>query len=399
MELKTRLGAGLLLFVAGVVFWGGFNTAMEATNTLEFCISCHEMESTVYQEYRHSDHFSNPSGVQATCSDCHVPKEWTAKLVRKIKASKELYYWMTGAIDTPEKFEHKRLELAERVWDSMKQTDSRECRNCHHFNVMDLEGQARFARRIHRDSMDQGQTCIDCHRGLTHRLPREYSTSPDLPELSRDDREYGEEINDTCAGCHGEFGQGSLDGEYPRLAGMTPEYIMRQIEHFKSRERLNLPMLPYATDRELPGDDVRIIASYLASIELPSYLPPVDESDPGFNAFERLQDSKKVLNIARYPGNIDAGKRIYERECGGCHGTLGEGDSRRAIPPLAGQHSVYLKRQVEKFRDEERLHDTPEDASIFRNFSDAEIDDILAWLSIADDGSVDPGQTEILQNR
>lgn len=394
-----KIGIASLLFVAGVVFWGGFNTAMEATNTLEFCISCHEMESTVYQEYQHSAHFSNPSGVQAVCSDCHVPKEWTAKLIRKVKASKELYYWLTGAIDTPEKFEARRLALAERVWDSMKQTDSRECRNCHHFSVMDLGGQARFARRIHGNSMEEGQTCIDCHRGLTHRLPREVLNSVDAPELSRDDREYGEEINDTCAGCHGEYGQGSLDGEYPRLAGMTPEYITRQIEHFKSRQRLNLPMLPYATDRELPGDDIEVIASYLASIELPTNLPPVDEDAPGFNAFERLQDSKKVLNIARYPGNIDSGERLYAQECASCHGVLGQGDRQRVVPLLAGQHSVYLKRQVGRFRDDERLHDDPADAAIFRAFSDTEINDILAWLSIVDDGSVDLGQTNFGLNR
>ena len=75
-RVKGGVVAALLLFVAGIVFWGGFNTAMEATNTLGFCISCHEMESTVYQEYRASSHHTNPSGVQAVCSDCHVPREW-----------------------------------------------------------------------------------------------------------------------------------------------------------------------------------------------------------------------------------------------------------------------------------------------------------------------------------
>ena len=49
--LGTTLGAALFFMVVGVIFWGGFNTAMEATNTLGFCISCHEMEENVYQEY------------------------------------------------------------------------------------------------------------------------------------------------------------------------------------------------------------------------------------------------------------------------------------------------------------------------------------------------------------
>ena len=39
-------------FVFGIIFWGGFNTAMEATNSLEFCTTCHEMRDNVYQEYK-----------------------------------------------------------------------------------------------------------------------------------------------------------------------------------------------------------------------------------------------------------------------------------------------------------------------------------------------------------
>ncbi len=357
---------------------------MEATNTLDFCISCHEMEFSVYQEYRHTAHFSNPAGIQAACPDCHVPREWSRKLVRKIKASREVFYWITGAIDTPAKFEAKRLELAERVWHSMVESDSRECRNCHTPSVMDLDGQARFAARIHTDAIERNDTCIDCHKGIAHQLPRGYGESPSADtKMSRDDLEYGEEINETCAGCHGEFGQGTLDGEYPRLAGLDSVYILKQIEHFKSRERLNIPMLPYATDRELPNEDTEIIAGYLSAIDLPTSLPPVDEND--FNAYRRLQNSKQVLNIPIYQGNSLAGNRIYDKECAGCHGDDGYGDRGRSIPQLTGQHSIYLKRQVEKFRTGGRLHDDPRDAEIFQSFGDGEIDDILAYLSILDD--------------
>ncbi len=38
--------------IVGIIFWGGFNTAMEATNTMEFCVSCHEMADNVYEEYK-----------------------------------------------------------------------------------------------------------------------------------------------------------------------------------------------------------------------------------------------------------------------------------------------------------------------------------------------------------
>ncbi|MDH3762985.1 MAG: cytochrome c [Gammaproteobacteria bacterium] len=220
---------------------------------------------------------------------------------------------------------------------------------------------------------------------MTHQLPREKLAAAARVELSRDDREYAEEINDTCAGCHGEFGEGSLDGEYPRLAGMNPRYLKRQIEHFKSRERLNLPMLPYATDRELPGEDIDIIVHYLASIDLPTELPEIEEES--FNALDRLQQSKQVVNIARYPGNPGAGAEFYALECAACHGADAYGKADGDAPQLAGQHSVYLKRQIALFASAERHHDDPRDAEIFKAFGEKQIDDMLAWLSLADDAA------------
>jgi nitrate/TMAO reductase-like tetraheme cytochrome c subunit len=169
-----RIGAGSLLAIGGllgVIFWGGFNTFMEYTNTLEFCVSCHEMKQGVYEEYKKTIHYTNRTGVRTICSDCHVPREWTAKLVRKIKASGELYHKVVGSIDTPEKFEAKRDELARRVWDSMLASDSHECRNCHSFKAMDFHKQTARAREKMEEAMQKGKTCIECHKGIAHKLP------------------------------------------------------------------------------------------------------------------------------------------------------------------------------------------------------------------------------------
>lgn len=176
---SALVGQGVLLLVgaiAGIVFWGGFNTAMEATNTMEFCVSCHEMRDTVYEEYKTSIHYKNASGVRAVCSDCHVPHDWTPKLIRKVQASNELWHKLMGSIDTPEKFEAKRLELATHVWDSMKATDSRECRNCHSWDSMAFEHQrARSREKMEPVALGQttaeGSTCIDCHKGIAHKMP------------------------------------------------------------------------------------------------------------------------------------------------------------------------------------------------------------------------------------
>ena len=112
---SARYSLGFLVivaFVAGILFWGGFNTAMEATNTETFCISCHEMEKNVYREYQQTIHYTNRSGVRAVCTDCHVPKDWYHKTIRKIQATNELFHYFMGIIDTREKFVEKRLDLA-----------------------------------------------------------------------------------------------------------------------------------------------------------------------------------------------------------------------------------------------------------------------------------------------
>lgn len=169
---KKSLGALLAVgFVVGVLFWGGFNTVMEWTNTEKFCISCHEMHDNVYQEYKETIHYNNRTGVRAVCSDCHVPKDWTAKMIRKIQASHEVWGKITGTIDTPEKFEAKRLTLARREWARMKANDSRECRNCHSFESMNKESQKQRARKQHEMAVEDNMTCIDCHKGIAHHKP------------------------------------------------------------------------------------------------------------------------------------------------------------------------------------------------------------------------------------
>ena len=165
--------AGTLLFVgllAGIVFWGGFNTAMEMTNTLGFCTACHEMD-TVYAEYQTTVHYRNRTGVRAICSDCHVPKEWFPKVVRKVKATNELFHKLAGTIGTREKFEKERKKLAENVWRTMKANDSHECRNCHNFLSMDFSRQKEWSAPVHQTALKEGQTCIDCHKGIAHKLP------------------------------------------------------------------------------------------------------------------------------------------------------------------------------------------------------------------------------------
>jgi cytochrome c-type protein NapC len=159
-------------FIAGIVFWGAFNTVLEATNTEFFCVSCHEMRDNVFAELRGTIHYTNRSGVRATCPDCHVPHEWTDKIARKMQASKEVWGKVFGTIDTREKFLAHRRTLAEHEWARLEANDSLECRNCHNFDFMDFTRQGKRASAAHEKYLASGEkTCIDCHKGIAHKLP------------------------------------------------------------------------------------------------------------------------------------------------------------------------------------------------------------------------------------
>lgn len=98
-------------------------------------------------------------------------------------AAKDVYHQFAGSIDTPEKFEAQRWNMASRVWAKIKATDSRECRGCHDYRTMDLENQASLARKKHARAMKKGRTCIDCHAGIAHKQPE-----PPLVESVRSKR-------------------------------------------------------------------------------------------------------------------------------------------------------------------------------------------------------------------
>lgn len=191
--------SGFLLItgaVIGVLFWGGFNGTLAATNTEQFCIGCHEMRDNVYQEYTNSVHFNNASGVKASCPDCHVPKTWAAMVWRKVGASNELWHHFTTDISSPDAFNAERHRLANYVWQQMQRQDSLECRNCHQFSAMLLAKQRAPSRWAHQYAKRQSNTCIDCHKGIAHRLP---------PAFVLQEHERVETQQIPCASCHADM--------------------------------------------------------------------------------------------------------------------------------------------------------------------------------------------------
>jgi len=169
--LSLAIIAALIGLFVGAGGMAGTAAGLAWTNTETFCTGCHEMKDNVYAEYKGTIHDSNRSGVRATCPDCHVPHEIGPKLVRKVHATWELYGAITGKIDTKEKFEAHRYEMAKRVWTQMKDTDSRECRNCHSREGMSKELQSAKAQTRHAKALADKKTCVDCHFGIAHKEP------------------------------------------------------------------------------------------------------------------------------------------------------------------------------------------------------------------------------------
>lgn len=201
------LAALIVAFVLGVIFWGGFNWSLELANTQSFCVSCHVMRANIFGHFKKTGHFANRTGVRATCPDCHVPRKWHRKVIRKITATNELFHWFAGSIDTPEKFDARRGKLARHVWKLMEKSDSRECRNCHSMAAMAAKAQQPMARQVHKLARRWKLTCINCHQGIAHILPGDFDKGAVLDSFH--DRIKAEGIK--CWTCHEDMARAPED--------------------------------------------------------------------------------------------------------------------------------------------------------------------------------------------
>ena len=332
-SIRPRRGLALLLAaggVAGILFWSGFHTVLELTNTEEFCISCHQMRDTVYQEYRTTVHYKNASGVRASCPDCHVPRQWGPKLLRKAAAGAELYHALLGTIDTPEKFEAQRLTMARRVWASMTATNSRECRHCHSGDAMDFHKMKNpeNAERM-KKGMLAGETCISCHKGIAHKMPdlsqgyramlRGIATAAANRKVSKGDAVYsfrtGALFGDVDGAAPGAAGDGKLlAASQATVVDQKGDWVLVKIAGWQQQ---GAERMIYA----LRGQ--RIISAALGEtlVAKTRREPPAEDPDTG------LLWSKVSLEawVARAELSADQpalwayGSEMYRSACGTCH--------------------------------------------------------------------------------
>ena len=173
LKPSNRIGLGVLVtlgFIAGAIAWQQFNNVMDATSTEEFCVSCHSME-TPLEELKQTVHWSNNSGVRATCPDCHLPHDKTAKYARKMQASREVLAELSGKYNEEGSFEEHRAEMTEREWARFAANGSKECKNCHSYDRMNFEKMSKAAQKAMKPAAERNQSCVDCHKGIAHHLP------------------------------------------------------------------------------------------------------------------------------------------------------------------------------------------------------------------------------------
>ena len=170
-SVLTLVGLGV---VAGFVATAGTQVAVAVTGTNAFCGgACHSMQ-WVAREYRESVHGANRTGVHAGCHDCHIPKAYPELLWYKAKAGiKDVIQELRGVIATEDAFEQQRSRMAQSVWAEFKADNSRNCRNCHGFTPEVLAKQKDFVRPMHQQVLEGNATCIDCHKGIAHKLPKD----------------------------------------------------------------------------------------------------------------------------------------------------------------------------------------------------------------------------------
>ncbi len=159
--------------IGGVVFIFFLIEFDHFTSTNEFCLSCHSM-SYADDYYQRTLHFNSPSGVRASCGDCHVSEGVIMATYDHAVGVKDLIKQLFGPdYDDPVVNALHLPDAAFAARDWFRKRDSATCRRCHVQEA--IMGQRANTAAIHQEDA-QGKTCIDCHINLVHRPVPERNT-------------------------------------------------------------------------------------------------------------------------------------------------------------------------------------------------------------------------------
>ena len=188
-------------------------------------------------------------------------------------------------------------------------------------------------------------------------------TEEDLSEFNTalkltPDIDNGRELYKMCVACHGPEGWGSSNGSYPQIAGQLPGVSIKQLADIRAGNRDNPIMRAFTTVKILNGaQDIADVAGYVAT------LPMTANNGQG---------------NSRY---LEQGKEIFLRDCADCHGNKGEGNSKKHVPMIQGQHYQYLLRQYRWIRDGRRRNADKNMVEQIQGYSLREEKAVLAYTA------------------
>lgn len=197
----------------------------------------------------------------------------------------------------------------------------------------------------------------------------------DLAQTGWGDPDRGASLAGTCAACHGLDGKSTVRDVYPSIAGHGERYIAEQLARFKSGERQNAIMQPFAA--MLSAQDMRDLGAHFAA----------QSSDAGI-ADDSVVESGPYQGMKFY----EIGQKLYrsgdvERSipaCMACHSPTGAGNPGPAYPHVGGQVSWYTARRLQEYRDGETgQDDNPQVAimaAITARLTDQEIQALASYM-------------------
>lgn len=169
--------------------------------------------------------------------------------------------------------------------------------------------------------------------------------------------ESGARLYQSCAVCHGADGRGRADGTFPQLAGQHRQVLIKQLVDIREGRRANPIMAPFA-NALIDAQDLADVAAYIETLPVPEPAAPPE---------------------AR-PEQLETGRRLYERDCQGCHGSHAEGDGQRFVPRLAGQNPPYLLRQIRAIAAGRRGNAHPQMQRRISGYTDAQLQAVVAFV-------------------
>jgi cytochrome c553 len=154
--------------------------------------------------------------------------------------------------------------------------------------------------------------------------------------LAAGDPTAGKAKSTTCAACHNADGNSAV-AQYPKLASQSADYLVKQLQEYKSGARVNAIMVGMVAP--LSPQDMEDLAAYFSSQQIAR-----GAADPA------LAPAGEAIFRG---GNLTSGVAA----CSACHGAVGAGNPAAKFPALAGQHADYVEAQLKAFRAMERAND------------------------------------------